>query len=434
MESLEENFNNDLWYVLQKIRKQFLYKTQDKNATYSIVQGFFGRPYNDDEKSMMEKLHEWDAILLEENNGVLSFAEDGKIIFNIKETKPKFVLMYRLFENAIKDKIDPKRLFELRQELVHPLGRDTLLSFELWQLTKKSDEQNKKRTLSSLASLDLSNIQFIYGLSQENRLRIRRLIELIQNKIELGGYNRLNGTIKIPEKLLDKEGYTLSETELLVEAINKVAERTFIEVKNKDYGISSVLSSRVLIPGAYGLYDEETNDKKGEYLNICLINIATLQKIKDHIDAFEKRLAEMNSKSEKNTPIQKIEKPLKISVGNSGQNEIFYNNKTAIGEINGREFRFKPDSPVAEVFSSVWGMINVPLKRQEILVISGFYQEGEKSDPLRRSEETYHINDIAKYIRRVLKVDVKNFINNDGNLTLLGRKLKSPKLNQTAPN
>ncbi len=137
----------------------------------------------------------------------------------------------------------------------------------------------------------------------------------------------------------------------------------FIEVKNKDYGISSVLSSRVLIPGAYGLYDEETNDKKGEYLNICLINIATLQKIKDHIDAFEKRLAEMNSKSEKNTPIQKIEKPLKISVGNSGQNEIFYNNKTAIGEINGREFRFKPDSPVAEVFSSVWGMINVPVKK-----------------------------------------------------------------------
>ncbi len=113
--------------------------------------------------------------------------------------------------------------------------------------------------------------------------------------------------------------------------------------------------------------------------------------------------------------------------------EIFYNNKTAIGDINGREFRFKPDSSTAEVFSSVWGIMNVPAKRQDVLIISGFYEEGQASDPTRRVDETYHINDIAKSIRRTLKINTKKLINNDGNLTLIGKKLKNSKLNQDEP-
>ncbi len=140
---------------------------------------------------------------------------------------------------------------------------------------------------------------------------------------------------------------------------------------------------------------------------------------------FKIRLKKNRKESaEKLTDLEILDKKL----GNTS-NRIFFNSKTAVGNIDGKEFRFKPESPAAEVFSSVWGMINTPLKRQDILIISGFYQEGEKSDLTRRSDETYHINDIAKSIRRALKIGPKKLINNDGNLTLLGKKLKSPQVN-----
>lgn len=145
---------------------------------------------------------------------------------------------------------------------------------------------------------------------------------------------------------------------------------------------------------------------------------------------------------------QKIESPKKmIPVQNSADmtgkstaknlrnaDEIYYNQKTAVGDIDGREFRFKPDSSFAKVFSSLWGMIGTPLKRQEVLILADFYEEGQEPDPARRSAETLLINNTAKSIRSALKIGPKVLINNDGNLTLLGKKVKSPKLDQAALN
>ncbi len=145
---------------------------------------------------------------------------------------------------------------------------------------------------------------------------------------------------------------------------------------------------------------------------------------------------------------QKIEPPKKMApVQNSAEvaekstakslkntSEIYYNQKTAVGDINGREFRFKPDSPVAEIFSSLWGMMGTPLKRQDVLIISSFYKEGQDPDPARRSAETLHLTKMAKAIRSALKIAPSELINNDGNLTLLGKKAKSPKLDQARPN
>lgn len=128
---------------------------------------------------------------------------------------------------------------------------------------------------------------------------------------------------------------------------------------------------------------------------------------------------------ETETKIQKSEGKLK---------EIYYNPKTGIGNVDTKQFRIKPSDVCFNVFASLYGTINSPVSRQDVLVDSGFYQEGDAPDPARRSNETLHINEkIAKVIRRILKIDVNTLINNDGNLTLIGSKIKSPKLSQTAP-
>src|SRR3989344_5189412 len=142
--------------------------------------------------------------------------DDRVRIFIIKSTNPKFTLLYRLFENALKEKIDAKRIFELREEIIHPIGQDRDLSFEVWQLTKKPEGPGQKKSAKILSSLPLPNIRFVYGLSAENRSKIKRIIELIQNKLELVPLNRLTGDVKIPVKLIEKEGYSLSEAELLI--------------------------------------------------------------------------------------------------------------------------------------------------------------------------------------------------------------------------
>jgi len=127
---------------------------------------------------------------------------------------------------------------------------------------------------------------------------------------------------------------------------------------------------------------------------------------------------------------QKISKPTKPK---SDLKEVTYNSKTGVGEVDSRQFRIKPNDACFNVFASLYGMINNPLSREEVLIASNFYQEGEKPDPARSKSETLHINEIAKAIRRILNIDKNTLINNGGTLTLIGSKIKSPKLSQTAP-
>ncbi len=425
--SPEEKFNHDLWYVLQAIRKQSLYTVGGQNIKYRTILMSNGGPHKDDQKAIIEKLNEWGAITLGEKNGEFGRIEDGLRVFYIKSTNPKFAPLYRLFENAIQEKVDAKRIFLLVKELLHPVGQDKDLSFELWRLTQKSDGPDKKKSAKILPSLLLPNIQFIYKLSAENRSKIKRLIELIQNKLELVPLNRLTGEVKIPVKLLENEGYSLSEVELLVERIDMLAEHSFIKVQVDNY---PPLRPVYLAEHASNNIRNKNGEK--EYLILNLTNAPTLQDVRDHIDNFEMKLEEMASKLEKNTHANETSKSL-LSVDSGTKKEVFYNPKTGIGEINFRQFRIKPSDTCFDVFASLYGIINSPLSREEVLILSGFYKEGEKLDPARSKSETLHINEIAKTIRRILKVDVNTLINNDGNLTLIGSKIKPPKVNQTAP-
>ncbi len=275
----EENFNNDLWYVLKKIREKSLYTKYGEDIRYSVTFGFFGRPYNDAEIAMVKKLGEWKVIELTDPDG---FESDGEHVFSFKTVSPRFPHLYNLFNNAMAKNISHDRLFQLTRELTHPTGTDQNLSFELWELSKKKTEENGSKKLKTLRGRLLPNIRNLYNFSDENRFRIKRFIQLIQNQDELQGHKSsillTDVSLSLPVELLLREGFSLPEAELLIETIDKVADHSFIKtvrLRGRDRHLALEFDVRPKEPILQ--------------LNIALTSPSALQEIKEHLEAFEKR-------------------------------------------------------------------------------------------------------------------------------------------------
>ena len=104
--------------------------------------------------------------------------------------------------------------------------------------------------------------------------------------------------------------------------------------------------------------------------------------------------------------------------------EISYNEVTGRGHAV-KEFSFKDNTSEFRVFKLLYENINNKITRYDILVTAHFYEEGEDIDKERKSQETFKINEIVKNIRTKTGLDTKQLVNNNGNLTLLGRKAEN---------
>lgn len=111
--------------------------------------------------------------------------------------------------------------------------------------------------------------------------------------------------------------------------------------------------------------------------------------------------------------------------------EIEYNKLTGIGLANGKKFKFKDGTPEYRIFGSLFEGINKKLTRYNVLVCGHFYEDGEDSDPAKRTTETSFINDVAKTIREKTGMNTEQLVQNNGNLTLIGSVYK--KVRQTNP-
>lgn len=119
--------------------------------------------------------------------------------------------------------------------------------------------------------------------------------------------------------------------------------------------------------------------------------------------------------------------------------EIYYNCQSGIGFVDGKRFKFKDDQPEFKVFSELYKNINKPLFREKVLRLSNFYKEDEGSDisniiligkqkrkKSQYTSATYFINALAKKIRERTGLNINQLVNNNGNLTLVGKRLKNP--------
>ena len=104
-------------------------------------------------------------------------------------------------------------------------------------------------------------------------------------------------------------------------------------------------------------------------------------------------------------------------------NDISYNEKTGIGRVGEKKFKFKDHQPEYRIFAKLYENINKKLNRYDVLELAHFYEEGEDPDPARKNAETETINEIAKSLRKKTGLNTEQLVMNNGNLTLVGNKI-----------
>jgi len=109
--------------------------------------------------------------------------------------------------------------------------------------------------------------------------------------------------------------------------------------------------------------------------------------------------------------------------------EIHYNKNTGIGYANGKRFIFKNHQPEFVVFSHLYLNINHPITKKEILKFCQY----DENRPITSEGQSYHyakgayfINNLAKKIRKRTGLTPDQVALNNGDLTLVGKKLKRP--------
>lgn len=103
-------------------------------------------------------------------------------------------------------------------------------------------------------------------------------------------------------------------------------------------------------------------------------------------------------------------------------NSISYNEKTGIGHVGSKKFKFKDHKPEYRIFAKLFENMNKKLNRYDVLELAHFYEEGEEPNPARKNAETETINAIAKEIRKRTGLNTEQLVMNNGNLTLVGTR------------
>lgn len=137
----------------------------------------------------------------------------------------------------------------------------------------------------------------------------------------------------------------------------------------------------------------------------------------------------ITSKGPKSNPDVKkflAEKPL------AKQNDkIEYNPITGVGSHGEIEFMFKDGSAEYRLFARLFAGAGKKVSRFDVLELIKFYEDGQDSDPTRKTAETNAINAVTKELRTRIGLTPKQLVLNAGNLTLVSKK--APDSPQTDP-
>ncbi len=178
----------------------------------------------------------------------------------------------------------------------------------------------------------------------------------------------------------------------------------------------------------YEVFLSQENLKEGKISNRESEKILQKMKSEKLIDSFEEDVRKIVGSSyffgynlvvNKTKFIRSIEKGVPEKKINSSIIRIHYNLNAGIGFVNDKSFRFKRKTDSFNIFALLYKKINKPILLQQLL----------ESVQIKTK---YHINNLAKQIRKNTGLDTTQLVQNSGSLTLVGAKVKHPpKRNQT---
>jgi len=177
-------------------------------------------------------------------------------------------------------------------------------------------------------------------------------------------------------------------------------------------------------------------EKKLDYLRELKIKWITKKDKPDPIDLFDRTVNPQQYQIGQNEKIINELKKINI-VNEQGQKEsnksintqtepnttpkVIYNNKTGVGFIGKKQFKFKNHQPEFFVFGEMYEKIENPILRKEVLQISSKSKNYKEST--RHDTETYFINNLASKMRKRTGLNATQIVNNNGDLTLVGKKV-----------
>lgn len=415
----EEKFDQEIWNILQKIKINIL---RTKKNGFFIKYKFPIEPAKHErEKIILEKLEEREVV---------------KIIKpeRIPEYFHKFSINNPLTTLTLKD-LDPAEYLKF-------IGSADIVFLVILPKFNGFYKEKERKFLTDNADGQKESIEKIQeekkiiencreGLQHKklydqwkNRTKILEMIS--EQLLPVGAFTKQQPLYfkfkKLPVEL--KESITFVMQDLVKASILEYIGKTSQAISTARPAIDINMGQNITIKDRY-----EFETYKREVYKL----------IDFTLDDGKKRFPKYYQEEGNTKLIEKIKKKENKHIVNSTPN-IQYNKETGIGYVNNKKgrFKFKNDQPDFFVFSELYKNINKSVIKKRVLELSKYdggikidnsitkLNKNQKRKSSNTTSETYFINNLAKKMRKRTKLNVDHIVNNNGDLTLVGYKLKSP--------
>lgn len=196
----EDQFNREIWWALDKIRKEELRQREGKPIELVLQdRPIMGLPPIDVRRKMLYKVEEFGGIkIVDDKTYDDTYGVD--FVYTIEILRPKFEEIYKKYQ-ALNQKPSTEK--------------------------PKQEQEITITTGQVVGELNLS------GYSEDNLRKFSRIITIISNQIELDNWNRLTNIVRIPFTTLERDGFSYEELRSILGSINKINDKKVLVILNE---------------------------------------------------------------------------------------------------------------------------------------------------------------------------------------------------------
>lgn len=254
----EEQFKNDIWWLLQEIKKESFSTPDNEYIGYEYGSSANGEPTTEDQRRIINFLRKLNAIKKQRDTYPFPFSLGVAPLYNVKPSglhfllvQPNFDKVYALFERSVKENIEAEKLFSMAISMCKKLDaekEEEKKSLPAPKPVLKSSEQkpNKDTRYQELVQAVeeegkvkkdtdekiTAKLAWLDAVSEGNLKRFEKVIRITLEELEVVGINRLTYN-KISPEVYQREGFDADEVKRILNKIG-IEESHIISVSNDE--------------------------------------------------------------------------------------------------------------------------------------------------------------------------------------------------------